>query len=304
METLDVPTEPWFIFVDIVMIVCTGLSAILSVLFLTIVLTHRTCWSLPTLLFGNSCLTELLLSCVLLNMAVFALQQDLNPRARDASSCIYFGFFGYFVDCMQNYSYFHTAIYRYVSVVHPNQALWKSVKFQFALIIVQWIFCSVYALPLLLTGQIVYNVDNQICQVPLQSYALVMYVVAILYVIPIVGIVILYIRLTLYVREMSKQRIRAQTLFQARRQVRLVRRTFILAITLAILGIPYITVIVIAFFTTPPKYHFRIAYVFVDLAVLVIMFILYASTSQIRKVIERKMVRVAAIQPGRFTART
>jgi len=299
-----IKTELWFIPIDAIMIIITTLTIILGLIFLFIVITHRICWSIPMLLTCNSCLAEILLSCVLLNMAIFTLQQDLKKDTGNMSFCVIIGFLGYVTDIMQNYSYLVIAMYRYISIIYPARILWQSTKFQVCLIIGQWIFCIVFALPLLLTGQIIYNIDNQICQVPLHLSVFMIYVTIILYIIPNLGILCIYIKLARYVRQKSIRTTLPNTLFRARRELRLVQRTFILTSILIILGIPYMIFILISFFTTPPKYHFRIAYIFVDIGILSIMIMTYFFTQQIKEIIQKRLPRLNVIEPIENIART
>jgi hypothetical protein len=51
--------EPWFIPLDIVMIVCTVAAIIPAVLGLCIIIVDRTCHTIPMMLIANSCLPEL-----------------------------------------------------------------------------------------------------------------------------------------------------------------------------------------------------------------------------------------------------
>jgi hypothetical protein len=305
MDNLTIiKTELWFLPFDVLMIITTSLTLILGVIFLCIVITHKICWSVPMILICNSCLAEVLLSCILLSMAIFTFEHDLKKDVEDTSFCVTIAFLCYITDTVQNYSYLLTAIYRYVSVVYPTKILWQSAKFQVCLIIGQWIFCIVFALPLLLTGQIMYNIDNQICQVPLRLSLAVIYISIILYIIPNLSILFVYIKLARYVRQMSIRTISAQTLFHARRELRLVQRTFILTNILIILGIPYAIFTFISFFTTPPKYHFRIAYICIDISILSIMIVTYCFTKQIQEIIQKLLPQSNTIEPVREIART
>ncbi len=296
--------ELWFIPIDIVMIITTTLTIVLGLIFLSIAITHRVCWSASMILIYNSCFTEVILSCVLLNMAIFTLQHDLKKDTENISFCITIAFLCYVTDTMQNYSYLLTAVYRYISVVYPTRIFWLSANFQVCLIIGQWIFCIVFALPLLLTEQIIYNIDNQICQIPLRLSAPMIYVSIILYVIPNLGIVGIYTKLARYVRHISIRTTLPHTLFHAQRELRLVQRTFTLASTLIVLGIPYMIFVLISFVTTPPKYHFRIAYIFADVSILSIMIMTYYFTQQIKEIIRKILPKSNVIEPIRDIVRT
>jgi hypothetical protein len=299
-----IPTELWFINIDSLMIITTSLTLIFGLIFLIIAITHRICWTVSMMLVCNSCLAEVLLSCILLSITIFTFHCDLKQNTGNTTFCVTFDFLCYIVDTLQNYSYLLTAIYRYVSVVHPSKLFWKSAKFQIGLIIGQCIFSTAFALPLLLTGQIVYNIDNQICQVPLRLSVSIMYVSFVLYFIPNISILCIYIKLARYVRQMSIRTTSAHSLFHARRELRLFQRTFILVIILIILGIPYAIVVFISLFTTPPKYHFRIAYIFVDISLSSIMIVTYYFTEQVTTIIQKIFIRSNAIEPIGNTART
>ncbi len=299
-----ITTESWFLPFDSIMIITIFLSIILGIIFLSIAITHRRCWSISMLLICNSCLAEVLLSCVLLGMAIFTFKNDLKQDTGNISFCIIISFLCYVAEVMQNYSYLLIAIYRYMSVVYPARLLWQSVKFQIALIIGQWIFSIMYAVPLLITEQIVYNVDNQICQVPLRLSVTIIYLTIIVYTIPNLCILCLYIKLFRYVRQISNRTTLTNTLFHAQRELRLIQRTFILANILIIIGAPYAIFVIISFFTTPPKYHFRIAYIFIDISILSIMFMTYYFTQQIKEIIQKIFTRSNAVEPIRDIART
>jgi hypothetical protein len=74
--------ESWFLSFNSIMIITTSLSIILGLIFLFIVIIHRRCWSISMLLICNSCLVEVLLSCVLLSMAIFTFQNDFKTGDR------------------------------------------------------------------------------------------------------------------------------------------------------------------------------------------------------------------------------
>ena len=113
--------ESWFIPMDILMIITTTLGIIFGLSFLLVVITHKRCWSVPILLTCNSCVVEVLFSCMLLPMAIFALQQDLELNTGDLSLCMIPGFIVDVVFVAQNYGFLLTAMYRYISVVYPRR---------------------------------------------------------------------------------------------------------------------------------------------------------------------------------------
>ncbi|CAF0721194.1 unnamed protein product [Adineta steineri] len=302
-----IQTEVWFVPFDIIGIISTSLSIIFGLLYLFIIIKHKTYSSVQLLLVCNSCIAVILFSCVLLNMAIFTLQHDLQKSSENNTSfCIILGFLSFVTDGLQNYSYLLTAVYQYISVVYPNKIIWRTVKTQFYLIIVIWIVCIIDMVPVFVTGQISYNIDNQICQIPLRLSVSVIYVGAMIYMIPNFGIVAVYIKLTRYVHQMSFRTISNNTIFHARRELRLLKRTFILSNTLIVIGIPYMIFNYMSFFTSPPKYYFRIAYICVDISVLMVVIIGYCFTPNIKTIIGKKFTRSTPVEPMtiRYTART
>ncbi|CAF0721213.1 unnamed protein product [Adineta steineri] len=265
-----IETELWFLPFDIIGIISTSLSIILGLLYLFIVIKHKTYSSVQMLLVCNSCIAVILLSCILLNMAIFTLQHDLQKS------------------------------------IYPNKIIWRTVRIQFCLVTVIWVVCILYSLPLLLTGQITYNIDNQVCQMPLRLSLPMVCVAAIIYMIPNSGILGVYIKLTRYVHQMSFRTISNNTMFHARRELRLVKRTFILSNTLIILGLPFMIFVLMSFFTPPPKYHFRIAFLCGDISVLVVIIIGYCFTPNMKTIIRKILSRSTPVEPMtiRFTAGT
>ncbi|CAF1018483.1 unnamed protein product [Adineta steineri] len=302
-----IETEVWFLPFDIIGIISTSLSIILGLLYLCIIVKHKTYSSVQMLLVCNSSVAIILSSCVLLNMAIFTLQHDLQHSSeKSISFCIILGFLSFVTDGLQNYSYLLTAVYQYISVVYPTKIMWRTVKTQFYLVLIFWIVCIMDIFPVFVTGQITYNVNNQSCQVPLRLSLPLIYVAAIIYIIPNSGIVVVYIKLTRYVQQMSSRTISNHTLFHARRELRLLKRTFILCNTLIVLGLPYMIFNLISFFTTPPKYDLRIAYICIDISVLMVIIIGYCFTPNIGTIIRKLLSRSTPVEPMaiRYTAGT
>jgi hypothetical protein len=72
---------------------------------------------------------------------------------------------------------------------------WQSVRTQLSLIILGWILAFSFPLPLLFTSEITYNVDNQICEVPLRLSFPVFYLPLVVFNIPMSLIMFIYFKL-------------------------------------------------------------------------------------------------------------
>jgi hypothetical protein len=64
----------------------------------------------------------------------------------------------------------------------------------------------------------------------------------------------------------------------------MVRNIVTITSILVILGLPYATLIFMSFFTTIPKYHFRLAFIFIDTSTTASMIALFKTTDAIRTV--------------------
>jgi len=71
-------------------------------------------------------------------------------------------------------------------------------------------------------------------------------------------------------------------LIRAQREVQMVRQIIILVMGVMTIGFPYAIFVFLALFTTPPKYHFRIAYIFVDVSLLFVMIALLKFTESLK----------------------
>jgi hypothetical protein len=286
-STADI--ESWFIPFDIIMVVCTIFAVILALICLVIIICDKACHTVPMLLAANSILAELVFGGDLFGMALFALENDLKQIDYPDSFCIFRGYMSYVSVFLQNSSYTLQAVYRYITVVYPNRPSWQSARFQTLVICLTWIFGFICPLPLLLTHEITYIINNQICQMPLQLSFLMIYDALCVYAIPHSITILVYFKLVRYVQEMSKRVTPVNTLHRAKSQLKMVRRIVILIFGVVTVGMPYLIFLIISFFTTPPKYHFRIAFLFADLSVVLVMIALFQFTDPLKEFIRRKM---------------
>jgi hypothetical protein len=289
-NSTSVIIEPWFIPFDILMIICTIIAVVLALIFLSTIIVDKTCHTVPMLLVANSCAAEILFGSDMMAMAIFSLQNDLKQIQYEDSLCVFRAFLGYVVTVLQNYSYLLQAIYRYLIVVYPTRLFYHSARFQMLLICSTWIFGFICPIPYLLIGAIIYNVDNQICQMPLRLSFLAIYNAFCVYMIPVLLTMLIYFKLVRYVKEMSKRVTIANTLHRAQQELKMVRRIVILIIGIVTIGFPYAFFVFLSFFTTPPKYDFRIAYIFVDGSLAFVMIALFKFTESLKASIIKKMV--------------
>ncbi len=291
--------ESWFIPLDILVMLCSVFTIGFATFFLLIILIDKTCHTVLMMLTANSYLAKLIYGSDLLSVAVFTLHNDLKQIQYQDSLCSFRGYLGYAAYGIMNYSFLLQAFYRYVTVVYPRHLFLQSIRFQFLLICITWIITCMYPFGFLLTDQIIYNADNQMCQVHVQlSFAMIFLTVCI-YIIPVALIMLIYFKLIQYIKEMSKRVTPVNTLIRAQRELKMFRRIIILITILIVLGVPYAVFILMSFFTAPPKYHLRIAFSAIYISLVCVIITSYKFTepliASIMKLRNRRVNRVTAI---------
>ncbi|CAF1586592.1 unnamed protein product [Adineta steineri] len=295
LNSSTINTEPWFIPLDIINITFLSLVIILGVLFLFIIIIDKTCHTVPVMLVASSCLAKLLFSIDLFGMLIWSLKNDLKQIAYQDSLCVFRGYFMHAAIAAQFGSYLLQAIYRYITVIYPTRLFWQRKQVQCFLIGLIWVCAFIFATPHVVTGEIQYNADNQICETPFHLSFVIIYNIVYVYFIPLNGIMFIYVKLILYVKEINKRVTPVNTVSRAQRELKMVHRIVILVSILLILGVPYTIFIFIGFFTQPPKYHLRIATAFVYIALLFIMITLFQFTDPVKTYIIKKLKRQSNI---------
>ncbi|CAF1446871.1 unnamed protein product [Adineta ricciae] len=257
--TATIEFKWWFIAIDVLMILLSILSILFALIFLLIVLFNKTCQTVPIMLTTNSCFTQILYGSVTLSLATFSLENDRQQKVYQDSFCALRGYLGYVGTGLLLYSFVLQAIYRYIVIVYPTYLSWQSIRIQLFLICFTWMFCFISTLPSLLMNAIQYSFDDQICLVfPRLSFSAI-YNMLISYLIPISIIISIYLKLVRYVHFIDSRPSSIARMYRVRRNLFVVRRIITKILILIVLGMPYTIFIFISFFTTPPKYHLRIA---------------------------------------------
>jgi hypothetical protein len=283
--------EVWFIPFDIVMIICTILTIIITIFLVCIIIVEKMYQTVSMILAGNSCLSVCLFGCSMLSLSTFTLINDVKEIEFKDSLCIFRGYFCYVTAGLLDSSFFLQALYRYIGVIYPNRLFYQSIKFQVSLICLSWIFDFLYPLIFLFDHEIIYNINNQICQLPLKLSFSIIYMSSCAYSIPMILIILIYFKLVRYVRRMSERVTPVNTLSRAKRELKMVNRIFILTIILMIFGVPYMSFIFMSFFVSPPKYHFRIAFIFVDISLVFMITVLFQFTDPLKESIIKRIKR-------------
>ena len=274
--------EPWYIPMDILRMTCTIITIIICLICLGLIISKRTPRTVPMMLVTNTCLGEFICVCTALSLVSFTLNNDFKQIKYQDSFCIFRAYINYSMTVIQNHSYNHQAIYRYVTVVYPSRISWQSRRLNLCLIILTWIFGFVAFLPFLFPNWIIYNIENQICQSPIQFSFSIIYIALIIYMIPNMILNIVYMKLVRYVHQMNKRVTPANIISRAERELKMVKNIVTISTILVILGLPYAIFILMSFFTNIPKYHFRIAFIFIDISTTAVIIALFKTTDPIK----------------------
>ncbi|CAF1456716.1 unnamed protein product [Rotaria magnacalcarata] len=281
----------WFIPLDTIHIICYAFTIVVALLFLFIIIYDKLYTTVPMMLFTNSCISELFFATSLFAMATFRIRNDIRHVHFYDSFCIFMAYLGYVSVGVQNYSYLLQAIYRYILIVHPTRLFYQSIEFQLFLIGSSWIFCTIYPIVLWSTGQIKYIFDDGICQMPLELSFVTIFNAFYVYFIPMSSIILIYLRMVQYMRDMRKHVTTANRLFHAKRELRMIRRIVSLVFILVTLGLPYAIFIFMSFFDVAPKYHFRIAFTFICASLVLVMIALLEITEPLKNSLMSKLSR-------------
>jgi hypothetical protein len=144
-------------------------------------------------------------------------------------------------------------------------------------------------MPSIFAGEIIYDVDSLICRLPLRLSFSVVFVIFCGYIIPVSLITFVYLKLVRYVKVISKRVTPVNILSRAQRELKMVRRIILLLSTLSIVGIPYITSLLMSFFTTSPKYHFRIILISSYISLTFIMIVLFQITEPFKEFVMKRI---------------
>jgi hypothetical protein len=274
--------EFWFIPIDLLTNICISLALILVIIFFLRIIFDKNCHTVPMLPVANSCLIGIIFGMVIFSMNLFKLVNDIKQQEYRDLFCSFRGYMGYATCSILNCSYLLQAIYRFIRIVYPNQLIYQTAKFQLILICLTWIFGIIYPIAFLFTNEIVYNVDNQICQLRLYLSFSIIYMANFAYITPVSLTMIIYLKLVSYVKKMTERVTPVNTLYRAKRELKMVRRTVILVSILIIYCFPYAMFIFLSFFIQIPKYHFRISYIFIDASYLFVIIALFQFTAPLK----------------------
>ncbi|CAF1164234.1 unnamed protein product [Adineta ricciae] len=198
--------DPSLIVWNISTIALTTLAIGLATLFLITILIDKKSKKIPIMvLVANSCLSSIVFGIDMLVCFLIALNNDLKEIRTEDSLCKFRAYVAYSACGVFDYSFFIQALYRYNTIIHPKRTNCQSLQNQLVIIVLTWILGFLFPSVFLFTTEIVYNVDNQICQIPLRVSISTIYLSFCIYLIPLLLITGMYLKL---IRHVKHKRIR------------------------------------------------------------------------------------------------
>jgi hypothetical protein len=282
--------ESWYIPIDILSILCLILVIILSFLFLLIITIDKTCHTVPMLLVGNSCLAVFVHASNMCWMTIFVLQGDLQQIHRQDRFCIFRGYLLYVFCAVVICSFLLQALYRYIIVVYPSRVNWRSKRCQLLLIVLTWIYAFLFPFAFMFSNDITYNVDGDVCDIPIRLSFPLIFLALCVYNIPLTLVMLIYLKLIRYVKQMNRRVTPANVLSRAQRELKMTRRAVIMLMVLVPVCIPYTVFFILAFFTSLPVYHFRILSTFADVLLLCTIVIVFQFTDPLRSSVKKRLI--------------
>ena len=151
--------------------------------------------------------------------------------------------------CSIYHSYYLQAFYRLCRVVFHKKRSLQFFSLYLGLIVGQWGLAILILLPPIFLHWYVKISTEKFCLVPYTDLAAEMYHIAILYAIPMICIVTIYIWITTFIRQSSRLTVQTLTTHQRRRNLRdhtIIKRIIMMVSTLVVLRFPTVVFMIYA----------------------------------------------------------
>ena len=282
-----------YIMIDGIVLTCSLIGLIVSMIFLaTIVKFHRQCFSAVNIIAANIQVAISVSSFINLFSIANVLKGDLFNLFQSDPLCIWRSFFVYTGIANIYYSFVTQSFYGYMRVIYPAKPRFSSVRLIFAMIITQWVLIHGLMLFLPLGNFIQFELNSQMCFVPLSNYPIIWLMAIFIYMPPFNLISYVYMRLAWFIKSSRTQSSIANTI-NARRELQLVKRMIIILSIFAVSAAPYSIYAVLAFAKENllPIDHYRIITLFNAMALAVASITILLQSSDVRQTIVAYIMR-------------
>ncbi|UJR17744.1 hypothetical protein I4U23_004642 [Adineta vaga] len=222
------------------------------------------------------------------SMNIKTILGDLYGQDFDSSGCIFLGYLSMVSGGLVYITFINQAFFRLCRIVYTQ---YRWLQFYWLYVIIppfQVILLCVLLCPLLIWVDIIYLPTENYCYFHLSNVRVVAWAGFICYGIPLLCLLLIYTRITIYLRQQTNN----QRISIKRRQERdlvAIRRIFIVFSMLATLGLPNI-ILLIMFFMTGEEHplSLRIEFVSMTISFAALTVGIVLSTSQLKKIIFKR----------------
>ena len=223
---------------DIVDIIFFALSLLISVVLIVVIILHlkKNRRKVTMILICNSYIAIALVDCMMLIMAIYNFigHLDSSRNFNDVWCRVrtYFIFIGY---CGFYYSFLLQASFRLFRVVFYKQKFLQSRPFFFLAIALQWILSSILPMTNLLPGDYEYLLTEFNCWFSFENVRGLLLALLVVYSIPIVSILLMYVHLLRFIRRANPVKRRQEG---NKRDILVLKRIVILLLFTVAVGLP------------------------------------------------------------------
>ena len=250
----------WYLILDGLTLVFSIIGTVISMSFLlTVIVSRQERQSILNLIACNTQLPIFLLSGITVHSIAKVLLSDLYGMQIFDAFCIWRAYFVYTEIAHIFHSFVVQSYYGYVNVMYAVRPQYGSMRTLLIIMIVQWLIIHGAMLVLPLRNMIDFDIESQMCSVSLVRYWTIWLMSIFVYAPPWNIIAFVYLRLAIFSRQ-SRMRAGNATLNNARRELQLIQRMFLVLTIFSVCALPYTMFAIIALFNPSllPVYHYRI----------------------------------------------
>ncbi|CAF1230565.1 unnamed protein product [Adineta steineri] len=240
------------------------------------------------ILCANIYISIFLCSIILILLNIQTLLGDLYDLNFDSTPCVFLGYINAVLICNLYYGFTGQALYRLYRIVYSTYR-WFHVYWLYIIAVpVQFIIACLIMCPLFFRHDIIYIPDLHQCFIPNHNTLGTIWIIVFMYGLPILCLLVIYIHITIHIRQQSTN----QTLAVKRRQARdfvVIRRIIILNSILFILGVPGMILLVINYVTgNGLTLNYRITWFSFELSTIVLSILMIVMTPQLKTIVLSK----------------
>ncbi|UJR17766.1 hypothetical protein I4U23_004664 [Adineta vaga] len=184
----------------------------------------------------NTCLAGFLTSLTVFVMVSSNLFRDF--LLDDMNFCHIFGLFYDIFECSIYYSYCLQSFYRLCRIIYYKNRFVLSWKFYLILVLIQWLIAVILILPTLFLKWYIRLPGENYCLIPYNNLVGSFYLILVLYSVPLLTIIIIYILITKYIH--TRTNIRQIERQRNLRDLTVIKRIIVCVLILILLRFPTI----------------------------------------------------------------